>query len=485
VSKATRIRVLEAALRERDDALRERDALIARLLEEIVQLKARVQRLEEQVAASSRNSSKPPSSDPPSAPRSTKEPTGRKPGGQPGHQGHQRTLVPPEDVDQLHVRKPDRCACCGGALHGDDPDPRRHQVVELPPIKPLVIEWQLHALGCPRCGAITRAELPAGVPLGGFGPRVQATAALLSGAYRLSHRMTREAMQDLFGVTFGLGTVTAFERAASAALAQPVEEATRHAQQAPLAHVDETSWRQARKKAWLWVMATPLVTIFLVHASRGAAAAEHLLQGFRGYLVTDRWAVYNRWTTFLRQLCWAHLKRDFIRISERRGDSARIGTRLLAEMKIMFAWWHRVRDGTMARSTFIRYMRPVRGRVAALLVEGSRCPHQATAGTCREILKLAPALWTFVHVADIEPTNNFGERQIRRGVMWRKTSFGTHSEAGSRFVERIMTTSATLRQQGRNVVDFVMQAMDDKLHGRPAPSLLPPDMSPDALTAAA
>jgi len=479
------VRLRDQWIAERDQQITARDARIAALEAQVAGLQVRLAQLEERLATHSRNSSKPPSSDPPSVPPRKKPPTGRKPGGQPGHEGHSRTLLPADKVDHLHVRRPDRCRGCGDRLHGDDPDPERHQVIEIPAVRPEVSEWQLHALRCDRCGTRTRAELPPGVPLGGFGPRVQGTAALLSGVYRLSHRATQEAMRDLFGVSFGLGMVTRFEQAASAALAEPVAEAHTHARKAPVAHVDETGWRQARKKAWLWVMATPWVTLFLIHASRGAEAAQALLKDFAGYLVTDRWCVYNRWSVFLRQLCWAHLTRDFTKISERRGESGRIGKELLVECDRMFAWWHRVRDGTLTRSTFAKYMQPVRKRIEALLDEGTRCGTPRTAGTCGEILKLRPALWTFIAVEGVEPTNNFGERQIRRAVMWRKTSFGTHSEAGSRFVERIMTTSATLRQQGRNVVEFVMQAIEARAMGTTPPSLLPATIDDNTVAQAA
>ncbi len=480
MSKASRIRELEEQVRLRDRWIVERDAriatleaLVAKQAEMIVQLQARVVALEERLAQSSRNSSKPPSSDPPLVPPRKKPPTGRKPGGQPGHDGHQRTLLPSDQVDHPHVLKPERCRCCGDRLRGDDPSPHRHQVTEIPPVRPEVSEWQLHALTCTGCGTETRAALPEGVPTGAFGPRVQGTTALLSGEYRLGKRAVQRAMRDLFGVIFALGMVTRFEQAASSALAGPVAEAHAHAVKAPIANVDETGWRQARKKAWLWVMATPFVTVFLIHATRGAEAAKKLLKEFAGVLVTDRWCVYNRWSVFLRQLCWAHLKRDFTKMSERRGESARIGKALLVEYGKMFGWRRRVREGTLARSTFAKYMQPVRKQIEALLGEGTRCSTAATAGMCREILKLAPALWTFVSTDGVEPTNNFGERQIRKAVMWRKTSFGTHSEGGSRFVERIMTTAATLRQQGRNVVEFVMQAMEANATGGPPPSLLP------------
>ena len=297
--------------------------------------------------------------------------------------------------------------------------------------------------------------LPEGVPKGAFGPRLQAIVADCTGVYRLSKRTTEELLGDLFGVPMALGSVTACEQAMSGTVAARVAEAHAYVLQQPVVHADETGWREARGRAWLWVAATAL------------------LGEFGGILVTDRWCAYNRWKTRMRQVCWAHLIREFTAFSERSGEAGRIGTALLDSAKQMFDWWYRVRDGTLARSSFQEYMKPLRRRVRALLEEGTSCDHGKTAGTCREILKLERALWTFVRVPGVEPTNNAAERAIRPGVLWRKGSFGTHSPAGSRFVERMMTVAATLKQQKRSIIDYLTHAAEAALRGVPAPSLLP------------
>lgn len=191
-----------------------------------------------------------------------------------------------------------------------------------------------------------------------------------------------------------------------------------------------------------------------------------------GVLVTDRYSAYGFWPDALRQFCWAHLTRDMVAIAERGGDSERVGTGLLQEKDRMFGWWHRVRDGTLARSTFKMYMRLVRGRVWALLHEGVASSHPKTSKTCKRLVKQFDALWTFVYYEGVEPTNNAAEQRVRHGVLWRKTSHGTHSETGSRFVERILTVHASLRQQNRNVLEFVRDACRAKLGLCSAPSLL-------------
>jgi transposase len=311
------------------------------------------------------------------------------------------------------------------------------------------------------------------VPAGAFGPRLQALAAVCTGVYRLSRRTTTALLRDLYGVDLALGSVTACEQAASQALAAPVAAAHAHIQQHPVAYVDETGWREARRRAWLWVAVTATVTVFLVHARRGAGAAQALLGVFAGILTSDRWTAYTRWPLRNRQLCWAHLRRHFAAFAEVPGAAGRLGRDLLAETDQLFTWWHRVRDGTLARASFRAYMGPLRQRVEGLLFLASQCRHAPTAATCREILVLAPALWTFVRVAGVEPTNNAAERALRPGVLWRKGSFGSHSAAGSRFAERMLTVAASLKQQRRNIVDYVTLACAAALRNDPAPSLLP------------
>lgn len=451
----------------------ERDVTIAKLMAQVDALVARVTKLEEQARRSSRNSSQPPSSDGPGAPPArTKAPSGRKPGAQEGHDKHARPLVPPDKVNKRVVLRPKRCRGCCGPLFGEDPSPRRHQVFELPRIEPIVEEYVLHSLDC-ACGVRTTATLPDGVPTGAFGPSVVAMAATLMGVYRLSKRAVPELMRDVFGLSMSVGAVVGCQRIASAALAPSVEEARAFVVEQPVKYADETSWREARGKAWLWTVVTETVTVFMIHRRRTADAAHAILGRVHGVLVSDRHGAYNWWPGTKHQFCWAHLIRDFVKISERRSDSERIGKALLAETARMFAWWHRVRDGTLARSTFRVYMRSVQRRVEVLLTEGAAVPNFKTARTCAKLVKRADALWTFLYVDRVEPTNNNAERAVRHGVLCRKTSYGTHSEEGSRFIERILSVHATLRQQQRNVLHFVHDACRAALLGAPVPSLLP------------
>ena len=436
-------------------------------------LERRIAELEQRLNTNSTNSSRPPSSDPPSVQRPPqRRPTGRKSGGQPGHRHHRRALVPPEQLRQVLDCKPEACRRCGHDLHGEDPDPLRHQVAEIPPVKPVVDEYRLHRLRCPRCRTSTCASVPPGVARGAFGPRLRAILSLLAGAYRQGKRPIQQLAFDLFGLSISTGMICYLERQGAAELQAPVEELREYARQADSGHIDESTWKQGPDKAWLWVVVTKLVTVFAIATSRKAEVAQDLLGlDRRKVVISDRLKSYN-WIA-RRQFCWAHLNRDFQAMSDRGGRAGEIGQRLLGHSERLFEWWHRVRDGTLARSSFQQYVSGLRTCVRADLQRGVDCGCAKTAGTCRELLAGETHLWTFVRVEGIEPTNNDAERALRHGVIYRKLSGGTASESGSRFVERMLTVVATCRQQEINVLDDLTRCYQSHRDGQPYPSLLP------------
>jgi transposase len=446
-------------------------ALVQQYEERLQTLQQQVDDLRQRLSRNSTNSSRPPSSDPPHVKRRPPKPSsGRKRGGQPGHARQQRPLVPPDQVKQAIPLKPPLCRQCGHALHGDDPQPRRHQVAEIPPVTPEVTEYQLHRLTCPDCGIRTCASLPAGVPTGAFGPRLQSVLAVLAGGYRLGKRPIRQLAQDLFGLSISTGMVAKLERSTAEALQPPMAGLegyvrTQHA------NVDETSWREATNKAWLWVVVTPLVTVFHIAATRCGKVAKQLLGPAHGQVVTsDRWKAYNGFRR--RQLCWAHLRRDFQAMIDRQNSGAAIGKQLLDLSDRMFAWWHRVRDGTLNRSSFRVYISGLRAEVREALIQGAACGCPKTAATCRNLTAHEPKLWTFAWQEGVEPTNNAAERALRHAVLWRKGSGGTDSGRGSRFVERVLSVRQTCRQQGRNLLDYLVACCQAQLVGTEAPSLL-------------
>lgn len=454
------------------------------LLERVETLEMSVAKLQEQVNQNSQNSSQPPSSDGPDqkAPKETATQEGRKRGGQAGHKKHVRPLLPIEQVQEVIEVKPSSCRKCGHALSGEDESPLRHQVTEIPPIEAETIEYQLHRLACPDCQTTTCGQLPEGVPVGAFGPRLQSMVAMLSGRYHLSKRESRQLMDDFFQVELGLGTISKLERRTSEALQEPVEAARRYVKAQNSAHLDETGWREANQKAWLWVAATKWVAVFLIRRSRSSRVAKELL----GEVVTpivhsDRWSSYNWIPNHLRQLCWAHLKRDFQALAERDGPSVQLGEQLLEQLKFIFALWHSFKSGQITRTDLQLKSKPHRTKVGQLLRLGTECSHDKTAGSCRDILKREEALWTFIEQVGVVPTNNFAEQQIRPAVLWRNSSFGTQSEQGSRFVERLMTAVASLKLQERNVLDYLVEACQAANNHASPPSLIPVHSSADDL----
>jgi hypothetical protein len=441
----------------------------------VMELLQRVAQLEARLNQTSRNSSKPPSSDPPQTkPRAAKEPSGRKTGGQPGHEGHGRKLKPESEVDQVIDVRPEQCRQCGTLLLGEDAEPERHQVTEVPRIAPVVTEYRRHCLRCVACGAHTQAEWSATMPTGSFGPRLHATVGYLTGRIGASQREVQDILATLYQTEVSVGGIGGLEQAVSGALATAVAEAVKYVQRQPVRNADETSWREKARRKWLWISVTPLVTIFRLLQTRGAAGAKELLGDVVwGIIGTDRYAAYNWLDPRQRQLCWAHLKREFIAWSERTGETARIGVALLAIEKQLFTLWYRVRDGTLPWADFQVAMLPLMARVKTLLQEGVAGADTKARGTCRNLLQLEAALWTFVWEPGVEPTNNSAERPLRRAVLWRRRSFGTQSAAGSQFVERILTSVTTLRQQRRDVLDYLTTACTAAICKAPAPSLLP------------
>jgi len=445
----------------------------------IVGLQERVRALEAQLGQNSSNSSRPPSTDPPQAPPRPKAPTtGRQRGGQPGHRGACRGLLPVEQVDEIVPVVPE---CCG---HCEQPFPDaagrrrarvwRHQVVELFPLAVRVTEYQMAVRRCPACGKRTRASLPPGVPRRPFGARLTAIVALLSGRYRLSRREVRQLLQDLWEVRLSLGAVVRQEQAQSAALAPTVEEVRAAVQQAPVVNMDETGWRQEQQRAWLWTVVTPALTVFRIDRRRGGAVAEVLLGAdYAGVVGSDRWSAYNQFPAERRAICWAHLKRDFQGLVDRGGEGERIGRWGLAETERLFALWHRFRAGEYDGPELQRRLIPLQARLGRLLRRGQKNADHKAAGLCRELRKWWPALWLFARVEGAEPTNNMAERALRPAVLWRKGSFGSDSESGSRFAERLLTVVATCRQQNRRLLDFLVAAGEAALRASPPLSLLP------------
>ena len=469
-------------------ALLEQELAAARLL--IGQLQEQVRTLREEVAElkarlnqNSGNSSRPPSSDAfksfnPKRPRRL-APGGRKRGGQKGHPGHHRHRLPPQRVDEVVHHLPGKCDGCGRRLSKAsrpcDPLPRWHQVAELPPLAATVTEHQAHGRLCP-CGKITYATIPAAVRSHCFGPRLTALVGYLSARCHDGKRTVREILGDVLGVPIGLGTVSAKEQEVSEALRRPHAKAALHVRKAPVKYVDETSWSDRGLSRWLWVAATDKAAYYLIHRRRNRKALRRLLGSkafgeHPGTLVSDRHGAYTHWPASRRQVCWAHLERDFRHWKD---QGKGLGSKGLSVCREVFALWKDFKEGRLTAGFLTRMIEPVRKRMKNLLMwwrdQGSGKPR----AFAERLLSCEQSLWTFtLHrgVEHVEPTNNHAERMLRPAVLWRKNSFGSQGMRGCRFVQRLLTVVHTLRLQGRNVLDYLCRAVEAHRTGRRPPRL--------------
>jgi transposase len=450
---------------------KERDARIADLERRLTELEARLK-------TNASNSSIPPSANPlGAAPPVVKKKSRRKRGGQPGHPPHLKQLLPAEQISRRRHFVPTTCVRCQAPLPRqagpDDPEPKRFQTIELPPLAVEVTEYQAHARTCPCCGEVTHATIPAALRAHSIGPRLTAACAYLTGAQGISKRGVEEIAATLFGVPLSLGTVSNLEQEVSAALAPAHEEAVAAVRNAAVKFADETSWKLWGKLCWLWAAATSNIAVYVIHAKRSALGLTALLgEDIDGILHSDRWHVYRCVPDERRQLCWAHLKRDFQKIVDHGGPSAFVGRRGLRIVTDLFAAWHAFQKHTITRRQLQTLIAPLQRRLSKALVDGALGDDARVAKFCENVVTLENALWTFVTTEGVEPTNNHMERLVRRAVLWRRRSFGCNSAAGCRFVERILTVVQTCRLRGTNTLEFLNQAVRTRRHGQTCPCLL-------------
>jgi len=457
--------------------------LVVELLDRIGAHDERLEELERQVRRSSANSSMAPSSDAPKSraerrreARERAKRSMRKAGGQLGREGKNREMASAEQVERRFDHLPAGCSC-GHAFDGGEErlgDPLIFQKWELPPIAPLVFEHRLHRLACPGCGKTALAE-PAGVSQSAFGPRLEAHIAILAGVYRLSRRQVADVVREVFGCPISLGAVDKTIMRMSAALADPWAELRTAVRQAEVVHADETSWRLAGAQQWLWLAASALVACYRIDPSRSQRAAKELLgEGFGGFVISDRYAGYHFLDVLQQQLCWSHVLRQMVEISERPGAPGRLGRKLVKAAREVIAAHCAYLDDGHDLAWLAAQLAPLRGHIHSLLEQGERGHHERTANFCAGLLAEYEALWTFCEVPGVDPTNNAAERAVRHAVIMRKTQLGTQSDAGSRWIERICSIRETCRLQGRSPLAYLIDSATTAQRRLPAPSLVPP-----------
>lgn len=448
-----------------------RDALaeIQLLKAEIKTLKDKVKELEDKLNTNSSNSSKPPSQDAFRRARK-KEPTGKPKGAQPGHKGHSRKLIPLEKVQIIHDLKPVICPCC--ALHDFDASPVStdvRQVIELPEMPPQVTQYNIHTCRCNGCGKHVKANIPAEAKYG-FGPRLMGFITSLTGEFRLSKRQVT-ALAGKIGIRICSGTVCNIHARASLILKKPYEEIRRYTLQQENLNGDETSWKTVAMKRWIWSAHSDDSVFFDIKASRSSQAFQEVFGSFKGCLTTDRYGAYNSHEGE-RQLCWSHGDRDFEKIAGRDGFDKFIGGKLLECKKVVFDLWHQFQSKLIGRDELIKKMEAGPKEDLRVLLKAGAL-HQdcwnKTKATCLDLLKRFDMLWVFVYRDGVEPTNNRAERGLRHGVIWRKLCYGSQSETGERFAERVMTVALTLKLRAQNSFEYFTECFKSFIHGGQAP----------------
>lgn len=439
----------------------------------IDELTAKVDRLERELGKRdkfSRKESPPDSFAPPPLDKPTK-----KRGGQPGHKRFERELVPVGQCREVIPCRPKVCRGCGEKLSGIDAAPLRHQVTDIPEIKPFVIEYQRHRLTCQCCRVTTCGSLPEGVPSGMTGMRLVSLATMLMVVFRQSKRRVSLFCETALGVKVSPGLVVKWQTLATSATRSAYDELVAQLPSEESTNVDETPTKEANVSAWIWAAVTKTYTVFAVRLTKARSVITELLgQKFRGVVTSDRAKMYDCFER--HQWCWAHLKRDFEALSQSPHRGAKqIGTKLVKLTRELFNNWHRARDGTIQRPTFLKHHKRLYAEFHEAFDAGVRSSDRATSGLCANLFNGFENLWRFANdpAMQIEPTNNAAERALRHPVIWKQLSFGTQSASGSRFVETLLSVVETCRQQGRDVLQFLHKSLTNHLIGDAKPSLLP------------
>ena len=474
------------------EQVRERDQQIAERNEQITEKNEQIAELERQLAArrqNSTNSSKPPSSDGLAGEprvRGRRKKSKRRPGGQKGHPGAHRRLVPTEQVQEVRPVLPEQCRHCGCGLPQRVEEVQtvgevqRHQVTEVPPIQPYIIEYQCPKVVCPRCGEATRAPLPEEAQ-GHFGAYLTALVAYLTVVCRMPRRVLGVVLEQVLGIPLSLGSTQKCWEEASEAVAAPCQELEQQLKNEPVVNADETGWRGNGQKRYLWAFVAALYVYYTVASTRGSEVLMRVLGAvFQGILCSDRFSAYLKYHKGRMQFCWAHLKRNIVGILDFAKTTAaeRFCRDALAEHARLFRLWHKFRSGWIDRDQLYRRSIGVQERLFALAERHLDSPDQEVRNLANALFWHCERLFTFLEYEGVEPTNNSAERALRTGVQWRKICFGNRSAKGELATARLLTVSGTCQKQQRNALTYLTEAVIRHRRGQSAPSLLPPKVTP-------
>ncbi len=426
--------------------------------------------LKERLNNNSSNSSLPPSKSFKKKKNNNRQSSGKRSGGQPGHKGYNRELLPSDQVDSIENCQLLKNCLCGGKINPSG-DYTRHQVYELPILRLHITEYQLQKGCCETCGQKHVASLPVGITWGITGPRLTAFMSDLVTKYGLSRREQKSFLEEHFQFHISLGTVFNKQKLVNAAMEEPVAELLPLVKESGSVHSDETSHNRDGKNQWMWGFISSTAAFFSIHASRGKKVLRAMLGDFKHILISDRYAVYNIFESSQRQICWAHLKRDFTKLSEKNDRIiSKIGKNLLECESNLFQIWHAFKSEKIAYDELLRQTKPIRQRVGELLEQGSYTDSTLRAARfCKNLLENFNALWTFLEIDNIEPTNNHAERSLRHSVIWRKKYFCTRSDYGTEYVARSASINVTCRLQKKSSFNFLCTLLQNRFSGISTP----------------
>jgi transposase len=415
-----------------------------------------IQNLKDKNNINSDNSSLPPSKDLYKKLKQRKK-SDRKIGGQPGHKGSYRPLLAEAEVSNVVKCMPEKFCQCGGEIKlRRRKNPVRHQVFEMPKVEPIVTEYKQYRGECACCRTRFIGNLPEGVSKSILGPRAMAFIVQGSALYHLSKSQIKMMLKDSLGIEVCDATISNVEKKVSGYFDKMYEELSLKVKKAGHLYIDETGHKRCGKRGYAWFFVNEELVYVKVSMSRGKKVLSGVIgEDFVGKITSDRYAAYNMVDNSRRQVCWAHLLRDFRRFANsEHKEVSRIGTLLLQDTEKIFELLKNVKSEVIKKELFTVEMEGIKKRVEILLYEGSlKKEYKGFGGSCENIYKLKGALWNFLDDPKLEATNNLAERTVRPFVIKRKISFGTWSERGDKFLERMMSIIPMILKSGKNVLE--------------------------------
>lgn len=442
----------------------------AKLRAENAKLVLELQKLQDKINTNSSNSSKPPSQDP-FRKKQKKKSSGKKPGGQPGHKGHSKPVYPKNKLTKEIDIKPTHCPHCHSTHFSETPTSIEcRQSIELPEIEVEVTQYNIHTCRCENCHKEVRAEIPKEAQKG-FGPRLMGFLTMLSAEAGMSKRKICSIAEHL-GIKISLGSICNIHRIAADILKEPCETVRTTVLNEEVMNADETSWKCQTKRYWLWIGTTSSATFFSLDPSRSGDSFEKIYNLFQNTLISDRYGAYNKHEG-TKQFCLAHIARDFKKVKERTGVDGALGNILWEELHLVFHLWGTFKEGSIDRKEMQEKAKEHIGNIkdALTVLASANEVRDKSARLASNLLNCFQNLWTFLYKEGVEPTNNAAERGLRIAVVWRKISGGSQSDWGLRFVERVLTVSATLKQRGGNIFHFLTRSFQAYINGTSAPSV--------------